>query len=148
MDVKKLTLGDRVVVISGVLLFIFAFFKWFGISVGGDTAGFSGYHYFLWGVIPVILGVVMIVQIGLTRFSDTKLPSLGSLSWGQVHLILGCVAAALILLKTIIGDDYFSFSLDRKVGLFLALISAVGLAVGGYLKMRDPADAGATPPAA
>jgi hypothetical protein len=148
MDVKKLTLGDRVVVISGVLLFVFAFFKWFGISTSIGDFGYSGYHYFLWGVIPVILGVVMIVQIGLARFSDTKLPSLGSFTWGQVHMVLGGLAAALILLKTIIGDDVNGFGLDRKVGLFLGLLAALGLAGGGYLKMRDPADAGATPPTA
>jgi hypothetical protein len=155
MDLKKLTLGDRVVVISAVLLFIFAFFKWYGIDVGGETAGFSGYHYFLFGVIPVILGAAMIVQIALARFSETKLPTVGSLTWGQVHLILGAVAAALILIKVIIGDEYFSLDLDRKVGIFLALLAALGLVAGGYLKMREGDDAGAgrserpgTPPVA
>ena len=148
MELSKLTLGDRVVVISGVLLFIFGFFKWYGIDIGGETAGFNGYHYFLFGVIPVILGVAMIVQIGLARFSDVNMPSLGSLSWGQVHLILGCVAAALVLLKVVIGDDYFSVSLDRKFGIFLSLLAAIGLAAGGFLKMRETDDAGATPPAA
>jgi hypothetical protein len=147
MDLQKLTVGDRVVVVSGVLLFIFAFFKWYGIDVGGQTAGFSGYHYFLFGVIPVILGVAMIVLIGLSRFSDVKLPDIGSLSWGVVYMILGGVAAALVLIKAITGDDYFSIDLDRKIGLWLSLLAALGLAAGGFLKMRE-SDAAATPPPA
>lgn len=149
LDINKLSLGDRIVAISGVLLVVFAFFKWYGVDVGGQTAGFSGYHYFLFGVIPVILGVAMIVQIALEHFSDVQMPKLGNLTWGQIHLILGAIAFALVLLKVIIGDDYFSVSLDRKIGLFLALIAAAGLAGGGFLKMREAqaaAAGGSAPP--
>lgn len=150
MDLNKLSTGDKVIGVSGVLLFIFAFFKWYGISVPGGTAGFNGYHYFLFGVIPVILGVAMIVQIALDRFSAVDMPKLGALTWGQVHLILGSVAFVLVLLKLAIGDDYFSVGLDRKFGIFLSVIAAAGLAAGGFLKMREsqgePATGGTTPP--
>lgn len=144
MDLNKLTTGDKVVAVSGVLLFIFAFFKWYGITVPGGTAGFNGYHYFLFGVIPVILGIAMIVQIALDRYTTVEMPKLGSLTWGQVHVIAGGIAFVLVLLKLIIGDDYFSVSLDRKVGIFLSVIAAAGLAAGGFLKMKESQAEGAT----
>jgi hypothetical protein len=70
------------------------------------------------------------------------------LSWGQIHVILGAIAAALVVLLVLIGDDEsgFGFTIDgdRQIGLYLAALAALGLLAGGLLKMRDPADA-ATP---
>jgi hypothetical protein len=149
MDLNKLTVGDRVVAISAILFLIFMFFPWYGLSIEGfaDPTR-NGFDYFLFGWIPLLLAIAMVTQIGLTRFSDTKLPAVGSLTWGQVHLILGGIAAVLVVLKLLIGDDVGfgfgdDFDLDRKVGIFLATIAALGLVAGGALKMRDPADAGA-----
>ena len=61
-----------------------------------------------------------------------------------------------MLLKLIIGDsvgggsilgtDIPSIDLDRKYGIFLAFIAALGLAAGGFLKSKEPADP--PPPAA
>lgn len=153
MDLNKLTLGDRVVVVSGVLLLIFAFFPWFDYEIEGVNIGDnSGFDFFLFGIIPVILGLAMIAQIAVSRFSTTTVGKVGSLSWGQIHLILGAIAAALVVLLVLIGDDEsgFGFSIDgdRQIGLYLAALAALGLLAGGLLKMRDPADAGTpgTPP--
>jgi len=156
MDLNKLTLGDRVVVVSGVLLLIFAFFPWFNYKIEGVNIGDnSGFDFFLFGIIPVILGLAMIAQIAVSRFSSTTIGNVGSLSWGQIHLILGAIAAALVVLLVIIGDDEgaLGFNIDgnRQIGLFLAALAALGLLAGGLMKMRDPADAGtpgAPPPPA
>jgi hypothetical protein len=60
------------------------------------------------------------------------------------------LAAVLVLLLVLIGDDENVFGLevdgDRKIGLFLSLLAALGLAAGGLLKSRDPS--GASPPGA
>ncbi|MGH8985071.1 MAG: hypothetical protein ACRDY6_14505 [Acidimicrobiia bacterium] len=157
MDLNKLTLGDRVVVVSGVLLLIFAFFPWFdydirGFEELGSVGSQSGFDFFLFGIIPVILGLAMIAQIAVSRFSTTEMPKVGSLRWGQIHVILGAIAAALVVLLVLLGDEESGFGItvdgDRQVGLFLAALAALGLLGGGLLKMRDPADAGTpgTPP--
>jgi hypothetical protein len=149
MDLNKLTIGDRVVAVSAILFLIFMFFPWYGLTIEGfaDPTR-NGFDYFLFGWIPLLLAIAMVVQIALTRFSTTEMPKVGSLTWGQIHLILGAVAAALVVLKLLIGDDVGfgfgdDFDLDRKVGIFLAALAALGLVAGGLLKMRDPADAGA-----
>jgi hypothetical protein len=151
MDLNKLTLGDRVVVVSGVLLLIFAFFPWFdydirGFEELGSVGSQSGFDFFLFGIIPVILGLAMIAQIAVSRFGTATMGKVGSLSWGQIHLILGAIAAALVVLLVIIGDEESGFGItvdgDRQIGLFLAALAALGLLAGGILKMRDPYDAG------
>lgn len=143
MDLSKLTTGDKLVLGGGIAYLIFMFLPWYGY--GGTDASNSGWDYFLGGVLPLILIVVMVVHVAITRFSpETTLPDL-PLPWGQVHLIAGGIAAVLVLLRTIIGSDIegfgVSFDLDRKYGLFLALIAAVVVAAGGYLKSTEGDDA-------
>ena len=43
MDLKKLTPGEMVIAVSGVVLLIFSFFKWYSIefSILGQTVGAS-----------------------------------------------------------------------------------------------------------
>ena len=149
MDLNKLTQGEKIIAGSAIALLIFSFFPWYGVDV--NIAGFSrsynrsGWDYFLFGIIPVLLAVAMVVLIALNRFTETKLPD-PPLPWGQIHLIVGCIAAALVLLKLLIGDDVSGFDLDRKFGIFLALIAGIGLAAGGFVKSREPAET-APPPA-
>ncbi len=157
MDLKKLTRGDWVVGVSGVLLLIFSFLPWFdyeleGFEGAGSMRDTNGWDFFLFGIIPAFIGLAMIALIAVSRFTTTEMPKVGSLSWGQIHLILGAIAAVLVLLLLLIGDDENVLGLevdgDRQVGLYLALVAALGLVAGGLLKMRDPADTGAGPPAA
>jgi hypothetical protein len=149
VDLNKLTQSEKVICGSAVALLLFSFFPWFG-KFGGSR---NGWDYFLFGVIPVFLGIIMAAQIAISRFTENKLPD-PPLSWGQIHLIAGSLAALLVLLKLIIGDkigggsvlgtSIASLTLDRKFGIFLALLAAIGLAAGGFLKSREPA---AAPPA-
>ncbi|MFL6205033.1 MAG: hypothetical protein ACJ739_06750 [Acidimicrobiales bacterium] len=137
----KLTTSEKVILGGAIAYLIFMFFPWYGIEDVSD-AGNTGWDYFLGGIIPLILILVMAVQIIITRFSpDTKLPD-PPVPWGQVHLFAGAAAAVIVLLRTIIGSDVEvpfvgDFDLDRKVGLFLALIAAIVVAVGGYLKSQE-----------
>ena len=146
MDLNKLTTSDRVVCGSAIALLIFSFFPWYGLA-GGSR---NGWDYFLFGVIPVLLGLVMLAQVALTRFSpQTKLPTV-PMGWGQLHLIIGAVAAVLVLIKLLIGDSVSVFGLgsvdlDRKFGIFLAFLAGVGLVVGGYLKFQEEKAAGPAP---
>jgi hypothetical protein len=145
VDLNKLTQSEKVIAGSAIAFVIFSFFPWYG--KGGYSR--NGWSYFLFGIIPVLLAVVMIVQIGLSRFSETKLPTL-PITWAQVHLIAGGLAAVLVFLKLLIGDKYhagitglgsISVDLDRQFGIVLAFLAAVGLVVGAYLKNKEPAEA-------
>ena len=150
MDLNKLTQGEKVIAGSAIALLVFSFFPWYG------KANYSrnGWSYFLFGIIPVLLAIIMVAQIALSRFTETKLPDL-PVTWAQVHLVAGGLAALLVLLKLIIGDKYslgglgilgiHSISLDRQFGIFLAFLATVGLVAGAVMKYQEPADA-APPP--
>src|SRR5207302_7781554 len=126
-----------------VALVVTSCLPWFGYG-GSDHNAWKN----PWSALGVLVGVVMVVQIFLARFSSASMPT-PPVPWGQVHLILGAVAVGLILLQYIVGDRIkappigpgipsLSFELQPKFGIFLGSLVAVGLAYGGFRKWKEP----------
>ena len=163
MDLNKLTLGDKIIAVSGILLLIFSFFPWLGFSAGSFSESRSAWTFTLcW--LAVVLGVLCVVYVVL-KMQDVKLPELGSVSWGQIVLIMAIVAFVFILIKVIVGPGTggvdigeFGVSKERKIGIFLGLIASAGLVAGAYLNVKESGElpgnlggrkgGGTTPPTA
>ncbi len=141
MDMNKLTTSDKVIAGSGILLFIAYFLPWFKIDNGlGDSVSFSGGDVgFLFSTLPMLLGLLMAGAVIANKLFDVKLPDL-PIPWGQAFLGAGVLAALLVLLKLLIGEEVFGFDLDRGFGLFIATLAAIGLAVGGFMKYSAKED--------
>ena len=150
MDLSKLTTADKVISISAIVLFIASFLPWFTVEVNGGafgSASASGNGWdvgFLWSGIPVILGLAMLAVVAIRAFSpETSLPDL-PITWGQALLGAGVLAALLVILKLLIGEDEgFGFDVSRSYGIFIATLAAIGLAVGGFMKMQEAEGGGA-----
>jgi hypothetical protein len=138
MDLSKLSTGDKVIGVSGIALLIFSFFKWLGYSfktsaLAGFSASANAWHFTLcW--LAVILGVVMVGLVA-AKLQGVKLPELGSVTWDQVMLGTAAVTFLFILIKVITGPGTSipGVSESRKIGIFLGLISSIGLVAGAYL---------------
>lgn len=142
MDLSKLTTSDRLIVGGGLVYLTAMFLPWYGVD-GTGLADQTGWDYFVSGILPLILLLVMTGQVLLTRFSpQTKLPD-PPLAWGRVHLIAGALAGAILILRVIIASDvdtdFGDFAYDRKFGVFVAAIGAIAAGVGGYHKSQEPA---------
>lgn len=137
MDLNKLTTSDKVIAGSGILLFIAYFLPWFKVDfgVGGSVSASGGDVGFLWATLPMLLGLIAAAVVIANKLFDVKLPDL-PITWGQAFLAAGALAAVLVVLKLIIGEDP-SEIIERAFGLFLAALAAIGLAVGGYLKYQE-----------
>jgi hypothetical protein len=151
LDLSKLTTGDRVIGISAIVYLIAMFLPWYGISDSGINPSNSGWSYFLGGIIPFILIALVVARVAIVRFSpSTNLPDL-PIPWSQATLIAAVVAAVIVVLRLLIKSSVkvlgFSFDLDRKYGLFIATLAAIGVAVGAFLKYQAKEDdaAGAGP---
>jgi len=144
MDLNKLSTADKVIGASAIVFLIAFFLPWEGISNEFGSASNKGYDYFLTGIIPFLVVLVMVVQIVLDKLTTTQLPEI-PLKWGQVHLIGGLIVAVLVVLRLLVpadeGSGAFSVDLDRMYGLFIATIAAIGVGVGGYLKSKEPEEA-------
>jgi hypothetical protein len=155
VDLKKLTPGEMVTGICGVLLLIVSFFPWYGIDLGpfGDfnRNGWQEPDAFF-SIIAVVLGIVLAAHVIVEKLEKIDLPErLGSVGWGMTHLVGGAVAFVFVLLKWIMNTDF------TKFGLYAGLLLSLGLAIGGYLMAREAgelpsalggAQGGSTPPAA
>jgi hypothetical protein len=144
VDLSKLSLGDKVMGGSAALLFIFSFFSWFGIDVG-----FASYSENGWGsvfsLLGILIGIVILVVLILDKLTTVQLPTL-PVPWKQAYFIAGIVCAVLILLQLLIGSSESGVDLDRKVGVFLGTLAALGVAAGGFLKNQEPENGSSTPP--
>ena len=145
MDLNKLNTGDKVIVGSGILLFIAYFLTWFTAEFEGDdffgdvSADATGSDVgFLWSTFPMLIGLLLAGLVIASKLFDVKLPEL-PVPWGQFFLGAGALAAVLVILKLLIGEDdegIPGLEINRGIGIFLATLAAIGLAVGGYLKMQ------------
>lgn len=136
MDFNKLSQGERIIAISGVLLLVFAFFPWFGLETPIFELTRNGWDNVL-SLLAVLLGIIMVLQVVLANFTTVQLPAL-PVPWGQVHLGLGVLAFVLVLLQVLLGDEVGGVDFDRKVGAFLGLLAALGLAAGGFVRSKEP----------
>jgi uncharacterized membrane protein len=160
LDLNKLGTGDKVMGISGILLFIFSFFPWLGFSAGPFSSSSSAWSFTLcW--LAVVLGVLLVAYVVL-KATDTKLPDLGGITWAQIALIVAVVAFLFILIKVIAGPGTHGVSLsgsgvskERKIGIFLGLLASIGLVAGAFLNAKEAGElpdalggnkGGATPP--
>lgn len=146
MDLNKLSTSDKVIAGSGILLFIAYFLPWFTADAGIVSVDATGGDVgFLWATLPMLLGLVMAGVVIASKLFDVKLPEL-PVPWGQAMLGAGALAAVLVVLKLIIGEDAdgaeaLGIDISRGIGIFLATIAALGLAAGGFLKLQEGDDA-------
>lgn len=171
MDTTRLGRGEMIAAVSAILLLLIMFiFDWFGNDFGGANAWES------FSVIDIILFITIIVAIGLAVMAanaqTVDLPVAGS----ALVAGLGILSVLLILFRIIdvpdfggagaaleeaeaLGIDTGGAEIGRKIGVFLGLIAAGGIAYGGYRSMQEEGtsfgaqgdrlqnrDAGSSPP--
>jgi hypothetical protein len=148
MDISKLNTGEKIAGVSAVLLFIFMFFTWFGVEVSG-SGGFSGTVPGAGGsawdaldFIPIVLVVTIVLAlVNVTlRLSDSDYEP--PVSMNVAVTVLGALSVLLILFRIIDPPSFGSFggvSVDGtlEIGIFLGLITAAGIAYGGYRGMQE-----------
>jgi hypothetical protein len=135
LDLKKLTPGEITTAVSGVVLLVFSFFHWYSVDLGPfGTYSRNGWQSpdSFWSIIAILIGIVLAAHVITEKLTGVDLPErLGSVGWGVVHLAGGVVAFLFILFKWLTNTDYVAF------GLYVSLIAAAGLAVGGYLMAKE-----------
>jgi len=152
MDLTRLRQGDKVAAIAGILLFIFMFFSWFGLpneleqaaeqankiaeqfgapTVDTGSANINAWESFSFIDLVLFLTVVAAVALAAIRASRNRIELPVPMS--VVVTALGALSTLLVLYRVIdpVGDA------SRKVGLFLGLLAAAAVTVGGYLAMQE-----------
>jgi hypothetical protein len=151
MNLDKLSRGEWVASVSAIALFILMFFNWFGAKtiMTFDSGSLVLLNVFepdrsAWealAYIPFVLVVAISVTLtvaGLRLTPGSQLPI-------RVNAVVGAlgIASALLILYRIVDPPIFSdeptYFVEGTVlrPIVLALLAAAGIAVGGFLALRE-----------
>ena len=126
MDLSKLTNGGKVAGAAGIILLINLFLPWY--SIGPFDANAFDAGFLAWfGSFVAIAGAVLILLKALAG----NAVDLGNLKTEQLVLLLGGLGTVLIILKFIVDSDFTS------IGIFLGILAAAAVAVGGWMAMKE-----------
>jgi len=146
MDLNRLTQGEKIAGGSGIALILIMFiFKWFGLKAGVGGFAFEGSRnaWGSYGFIDIVLFISVVAAAGLAALkasdADVGLPVAAS----AIVAGLGVLSVVLIIISIIsppdFGADLSGTGIDhtRKIGVWLGLIAAIGVAYGGWRAMQE-----------
>jgi hypothetical protein len=141
-------MGEVIAAGSALVLFIALFLPWYGFSAKGAAGRFPDVNRNAWqsfGFIDLILFLVVLAALGLAVLAMTQRSVALPISPSVIVTALGGLAVILILFRILSKPDYCvggfcaSDVVDRslKFGIFLGLLSAAGITLGGFLTMQE-----------
>lgn len=151
-EVNRVRRPDWIAGGGAVALFIFMFFKWFGvsysspslpgipsgsISVGGSLDGWHSLTTIRW-----LLIITMIAALAAVALAAAGRELESPVKVGVILAALGSLSAIFVLYR-LASHPHFgvpisvsSISYPAKAGAYLSLLAALAITYGGYLKMR------------
>ena len=128
---NALSLGKKLVLVTGVLLLIDTFLNWQQIDTVLGSAGQSAWHGF-WGVLLGLMTVGLVAWVAVRAFGGVQLPE--GLPEGLISLVLGGLILLFAVIK-VISDSYVHWP------AYLGIILAAILTYGAWLVYKDSGDA-------
>jgi hypothetical protein len=127
-------MGERLTALSGFVLMLSTFMGWYAGSDQGPTIAVIGWHTGVIGKLVFLLGLAVVALVVL-RELGIELPA--TVPESLVIIVLGSLATILVLIRVIsVPDRFFPFD-GRGIGIWIALIAALGLIVGGLLRAGE-----------
>jgi hypothetical protein len=148
-DASRLRPGEIVAAIGAVLLFVFMFFfDWYGVSLpdgvsqtakalgfdfgGVAVDGWNGHSVLRWLMLLTIIAALVLAFLTATQ-RTVALP----VTMAVIVTALASLLTLLLAYRVILNEPGPNELIDVKIGAWLGLLSAAGIAYGGYLSMRD-----------
>jgi hypothetical protein len=133
-----------VAAVSAILLFIFSFLPWFGVSGGIISGGgvvTASKDFNLWEIenpLDIFLLIVILVALLPTVMTLVGGGVEGGGLAGMATALLGGIGTLMIFYQ-LFDHDFFGVGFSTKIGFWLGLLACAGVAVGGYLSMQEDA---------
>ncbi|OGO07512.1 MAG: hypothetical protein A2Y61_02590 [Chloroflexi bacterium RBG_13_60_13] len=132
-----LGIGEKIIIVAAVVLFIDGFLPWYSIDLGplGDFTR-NGWESpgAIWSILAVLIGLVMGGVVVVKGLTATEMPdNVGGFTWPKIMLGGGVAALVFLVIKLLNESSYMGF------GFYLGIICAAALAAGGFLMFREEA---------
>jgi hypothetical protein len=131
---KLLSMGEKIILIAGVVLFIDGFLPWYSIDIGPLSWTRNGWESpgAIWSILAILVGLAMACVVVLKNFTEGVIPdNMGGFSWPKILLGGGVAALVLVVIKLLNESSSLGF------GFYLGIIAAAALAAAGGLMYRE-----------
>jgi hypothetical protein len=132
MSLDKVSMGRRVLLGSAVVLFIWSFFPWNGVSVGIFSVSWNAWHG--WGT---FMGIVLLLLLAWEALLLVQVLSPDMLKIPELPVKPMLISLALGALTVVLGViRVFEYS-ARKWEIWIALLIMIALAAGVFLRFQE-----------
>ena len=132
---SALSIGEKVIIIAGAILFIDGFLPWYSVDFGPlGSITRSGWQSpgAIWSMLAIVIGLGMAAVVALKGLTEVEIPdNVGGQSWPKILLGGGVAALVFVVIK------FLNHTGDLGFGFFLGIVAAAALAAGGYLMFRE-----------
>ena len=127
--------GERLALISGLVLAISAFTDWYAGEQGdGLTLSVTGWHTGALGKLVFWIGLVALVLVAL-RELGFELPA--TVPESLVLIALGSLATIFVLIRLISIPDEFLPAGGRGIGIWISLLASLAVIAAGLLRATE-----------
>jgi hypothetical protein len=138
---NALSMGEKIILPAGLVLFILGFLPWYSVDLGPlGTYTRSGWESpgAFWSILAILVGLAMAAVVAVKSLGTVAIPdNVGGITWPKIHLGGGVAALVLVLIKFLNENNSMGFA------FYLGIIAAAALAVGGLLMFREESAAAA-----
>ena len=119
---------------AGLVLMLSPFMGWYTGSGDGLTIAVTGWHTGALGKLVFVLGAAVLALALLQEFGIELPPAVPD---SLVVVVIGAVATIFVIIRLIsIPDRFFPWD-GRGIGIWIALVAAVGVIVAGILRATE-----------
>ena len=127
-------IGDRVVWVSGLVLALSSFTGWYAGGGEGPTVAVIGWHTGALGKLVFFVGLA-VIALSILRALGVELPP--SVPESLVVVALGALGTIFVLIRLISIPDTFAGTSGRGIGIWISLLAALAVIVGGLLRAGE-----------
>jgi hypothetical protein len=128
-------LGGRMTWVAGLVLAVSAFTGWYsGSEVDGLTVSVIGWHTGVLGKLVFFVGLALLALAALREFGFELPPTIPE---SLVVIALGSLATIFVLIRLISIPDSIPPPAGRGIGIWISLLAALAVIVGGLLKASE-----------
>ena len=129
MDLRRLRAGEWIAALSGVALLMSLFLPWYGAGPEDEASGWQAL-----AAADIALALVAVFGVSLLVVTVSQRVPAVPIALSAIVTLVGLIGVLLVLVRLANLPGGFD---DRELGVWLALLAAIGITAGSALAMGD-----------
>jgi len=126
--------GERLTWVAGLVLALSTFMDWYAGSGVGVKLSVIGWHT---GVLGKLVFFVGLAVLALAALREVGFELSATVPESLLVLVLGAIATVFVLIRVLSIPESVLPADGRGIGLWISLLAAIGVVVGGLLRAAE-----------